>query len=169
MAFAAAAPFQDDPCKLLDLANSNLIERAGASDIFVTAACLVIKPREGKVSWALAGHPPPLLLGDDSPLQWIQPSYPLGIGDDIDCESGEVDLVPGVGFVAYTDGLIEARQQGGDLFGVERAEELVARLRDREPTEVVSHLRTAVERYAGGKLRDDLCMVVVRARPLAAA
>jgi serine phosphatase RsbU (regulator of sigma subunit) len=169
MAFAAAAPFQDDPCKLLELANSNLIERAGASDIFVTAACLVVKPREGKVSWALAGHPPPLLLGEISTLQWIQPSYPLGIGDDIDCESGEVDLVPGVGFVAYTDGLIEARRQGGQLFGVERAEELVARLRDREPTDVVRELRDAVERYADGELRDDLCMVVVRARPLAAA
>lgn len=163
MAFATAAPFQDDPCKLLELANSNLIERAGASDIFVTAACLVVKPREGKVAWALAGHPPPLLLGDDSPLQWIQPSYPLGIGDDIDCEIGEAELEPGGGFVAFTDGLIEARRAGGDLFGVERAGELIAELRDAEPTVVVRTLRSAAERYAGGPLTDDLCMVAVRA------
>ena len=169
MAFAAAAPFQDDPCKLLELANSNLIERAGVSDIFVTAACLVVKPRENKMCWALAGHPPPLMLGAGIPLERIQPSYPLGIGADIDCEAGEVELQPGAGFVAYTDGLIEARPTGGALFGVERAEELVARLRDPDPVEVVGELRTAAERYAGGRLRDDLCMVAVRARPVTTA
>ena len=169
MSFAAAAPFQDVPCKLLELANSNLIERAGASDIFVTAACLVVKPRENKLSWALAGHPPPLMLGLGSTLEWIKPSYPLGIGDDLDCTSGHIALEPGTGFVAYTDGLIEARRRGGPLFGVERAEELVGQLRDRDPTEVVRELRSAVESYAGGRLGDDLCMVAVRARPPAHA
>jgi serine phosphatase RsbU (regulator of sigma subunit) len=169
MSFAAAAPFQDDPCKLLELANSNLIERAGVSDVFVTAACLVIKPREGKLSWALAGHPAPLFLGNGTTLDGIKPSYPLGIGDDIDCEAGEVDLVPGGGFVAFTDGLIEAHPEGGALFGIERAEELVARLRHRDPTAVVHELRDAVERYAGGVLNDDLCLVAVRTQPAALA
>jgi serine phosphatase RsbU (regulator of sigma subunit) len=169
MAFAAAAPFQDDPCKLLELANSNLIERAGVSDIFVTAACVVIRPRDKKISWALAGHPPPLVLGGGQTLDHVQPSYPLGIGEDIDCESGEADLVPGSGFVAFTDGLIEAHRTGGDQFGLERAEELVAQLRDPEPGEVVRELRSAAETYAGGPLADDLCMVAVRAMPAVAA
>ena len=164
MAFAAAAPFQDDPCKLLELANSNLIERAGVSDVFVTAACIVIRPSERKISWALAGHPAPLILGAGNPLDGVQPSYPLGIGDDIDCESGEADLVPGSGFVAFTDGLIEAHRHGEDQFGLERAEEALAQLLDPEPGEVVRELRSAVETYAGGPLGDDLCMVAVRAR-----
>jgi serine phosphatase RsbU (regulator of sigma subunit) len=168
MAFAAAAPFQDDPCKLLELANSSLIERAGVSDCFVTAACVVIRPREGKLSWALAGHPPPLVLGDGGMLNGVRPSFPLGIGEDIDCESGEADLLPGTGFVAFTDGLIDAHRSGGALFGMERAEELVARLRHRDPTEVVTAMRTAVETFAGGRLTDDLCMVAVRAQPAVA-
>jgi serine phosphatase RsbU (regulator of sigma subunit) len=163
MGFAAAAPFQDNPCKLLELANSNLIERAGVSDIFVTAACFVIQPSENKLSWALAGHPPALLLDDGQMLNEVQAAFPLGIGEDIDCEMGETTLEPGTGFVAYTDGLIEARKRGGDLFGMERASELVATLRDNEPTAVVGALRKAAERFAGGALTDDLCMVAVRA------
>ena len=163
MAFAAAAPFQDNPCKLLELANSNLIERAGVSDIFVTAACFVVKPSENSMSWALAGHPPALLLADGQLLNQTQAAFPLGIGEDIDCELGEAPLDPGHGFVAFTDGLIEARRNGGDLFGVERASELVATMRGSEPTSVVRALRTAAERYAGGPLNDDLCMVAVRA------
>jgi serine phosphatase RsbU (regulator of sigma subunit) len=164
MGFAAAAPFQDDPCKLLDLANSNLIERAGVSDTFVTAACLVVKPREGKLSWALAGHPAPLLLGDGRELDAVKPSYPLGIGYEIDCEAGEADLEPGAGFVVFTDGLTEAHSRGGEQFGTQRAEELLATLRDRDPAEVVQALRSAVERYAGGPLDDDLCLVAVRSQ-----
>jgi serine phosphatase RsbU (regulator of sigma subunit) len=97
-------------------------------------------------------------------LNEVQAAFPLGIGEDIDCEMGEADLAPGTGFVAFTDGLIEARRQGGDLFGMERASELVAALQDREPTVVVGELRAAAERYAGGALNDDLCMVAVRAR-----
>jgi serine phosphatase RsbU (regulator of sigma subunit) len=164
MGFAAAAPFQDNPCRLLELANTNLIERAGVSDIFVTAACFVLQPSEKKLTWALAGHPPPLLLADGRALNSVKASFPLGIGDEIDCELGEADLEPGEGFVAFTDGLTEARRRGGDLFGVERASELIAALRDSEPTVVIRALRTAAERYAGGPLTDDLCMVAVRAR-----
>jgi serine phosphatase RsbU (regulator of sigma subunit) len=164
MGFAAAAPFQDNPCKLLELANSNLIERAGVSDVFVTAACFVVHPGENKLTWALAGHPPALLLADGQSLNDVQAAFPLGIGEDIDCEMGEMTIGPGAGFVAFTDGLIEARRRGGtDLFGMERASELVATLRDSEPTAVVGALRAAAERYAGGVLTDDLCMVAVRA------
>ena len=170
MAFAAAAPFQDNPCKLLELANTNLIERAGVSDIFVTAACFVVTPSEQTVTWALAGHPPPLLLSDGRALGKVKAAFPLGIGDDIDCELGEDHFEPGTGFVAFTDGLIEARPRGGDLFGVERAGELIATLRDSEPTVVVRALQSAAERYAGGPLSDDLCMVAVRAcGPMSAA
>jgi len=164
MGFAAAAPFQDDPCKLLELANSNLIERAGVSDIFVTAACFVVKPSDNKLTWALAGHPPALLLADGQMLNKVHAAFPLGIGEDIDCGMGETALEPGSGFVAFTDGLIEARRRGStDLFGMERASELVAALRESEPTAVVGALRAAAERYAGGTLTDDLCMVAVRA------
>ena len=107
-AWASRRPaLQDNPCKLLDLANSNLIERAGVSDCFVTAACFVVHPSENKLTWALAGHPPALLLADGQSLNKVQAAFPLGIGEDIDCEMGETTMEPGTGFVAFTDGLIE--------------------------------------------------------------
>ena len=168
MGFAAAAPFQDNPCKLLELANSNLIERAGVSDVFVTVACFVIKPRERTLTWALAGHPPALVLDDGRALGSVKAAFPLGIGEEIDCELGEAELEPGSGFVAFTDGLIEARRDGA-LFGMERTSELLAGgLRDSAPRAIVRELRSAAERYAGGALTDDLCLVAVRAMPAAA-
>jgi serine phosphatase RsbU (regulator of sigma subunit) len=57
-AFAATAPFTDDPRRLLSWANTALIERAGTSSDFVTAACVTYLPSEQCLRWAYAGHPP---------------------------------------------------------------------------------------------------------------
>jgi serine phosphatase RsbU (regulator of sigma subunit) len=165
MAMVAAAPFEDNPCKLLALANSNLIERAGVSDVFVTCACIVIKPAEHKLTFALAGHPPLLALDDGRVLNGVKQAFPLGIGVDIDCELGELDFAPGTGFVAYTDGLTEARRSGAELFGQQRAVDILRGLRDTAPSAALEELRRAAERFANGALPDDLCMVAVRAAP----
>ena len=57
------APFEDDPARLLQLANAALIDRAGTSVDYVTAACVVHRPADGTLAWALAGHHAPLALG----------------------------------------------------------------------------------------------------------
>jgi hypothetical protein len=59
-AFAATAPFSDVPCRLLSWANTALIERAGTSSEFVTAACVTYLPSRRLLRWAYAGHPPAL-------------------------------------------------------------------------------------------------------------
>jgi Stage II sporulation protein E (SpoIIE) len=67
-AFAATAPFSDDPCRLLSWANAALIERAGAGSDFVTAACVSYLRGERCLRWAYAGHPPALWLNDGQEL-----------------------------------------------------------------------------------------------------
>jgi serine phosphatase RsbU (regulator of sigma subunit) len=57
--FAATAPFSDDPRRLLSWANTALIERAGTSSEFVTAACMSYLPSERRLRWPTpAIHPP---------------------------------------------------------------------------------------------------------------
>lgn len=67
-AFASTAPFSDDPRKLLGWANAALVERAGTSAEFVTAACMTYLPAQQLLRWAYAGHPPALRLHDGSEL-----------------------------------------------------------------------------------------------------
>ena len=67
-AFAATAPFSDDPRRLLSWANTALIERAGTSSEFVTAACMTYLPEERLLRWAYAGHLPALWLDDGREL-----------------------------------------------------------------------------------------------------
>lgn len=57
-AFASTAPFSDDPRKLLGWVNAAMVERAGPTFEFVTAACVTYLPNTQVLRWAYAGHPP---------------------------------------------------------------------------------------------------------------
>lgn len=171
----ACASYNDDPCRLLELANAALVERAGTSEDFVTAACVVYSPGEHSLSWALAGHPPPLRLDDGTRLNGIEPGLPLGLSHRVDCSRADRRIAAGEGVLLFTDGLTEARypsegprsaraEPRPDLFGDERIAAVLAEHAGEEPESVVSALRVAAERFTGGGFADDVCMVAVRAR-----
>jgi len=177
---AAYASYNNDPCQLLELANTALVERIGTSENFVTAACVVYRPTDGSMSWALAGHPAPMLLDEGKRLNGISPGLPLGLADRVECSRGERRLDAGDGLLLFTDGLAEARRPFADivaagkarerplpeLFGDDRIAAVVVEHHGEAPREVLRALRTAAERFtAGDGLADDLCMVAVRAKP----
>jgi serine phosphatase RsbU (regulator of sigma subunit) len=166
---ATFAPYTDSPARLLELANSALVERAAGSHMLVTAVCAVVCPVTHAVTWAIAGHPAPLWLDDGSPLV-VRRGLPLGLEREIDAQDAAAPLPPGAGFVLFTDGLSEARAPAGVAgpggvvrFGVTRISELVAGLPGAAPAEVVRALREAAERFSNGALSDDLCILAVRA------
>jgi serine phosphatase RsbU (regulator of sigma subunit) len=113
---AATAPFSDDPCRLLSWANAALIERAGISSEFVTAACVTYLPGEQCLRWAYAGHPRALWLDDGRELIAPSQGTPLGIGADPGSVEGSLRATAGAGVLLYTDGLTEARHDD-QLFG----------------------------------------------------
>jgi serine phosphatase RsbU (regulator of sigma subunit) len=167
-ALATFAPFSDDPVRLLEMANYSLIEKAGTSETFVTAACVTYRPDQGTATVALAGHPPPLLLDSGREVEG-EPGIPLGVQVDIGSTPQTVRLERGSGLLLYTDGLIEARKPEDvadrEQFGVERLQRILAEMPDEPPIRVVSEVRDAAEEFAGGALDDDLCMVALRTRP----
>jgi serine phosphatase RsbU (regulator of sigma subunit) len=162
-AFATAAPFTDDPCRLLDMANTALLEQPGDQVMLVTCACIVFVPSEHRMTWALAGHPAPMWLDDGTQFEQLTPAYPLGVEPHLDCTSASTYFQPGAGLMAFTDGLSEARRGGGELFGTDRIATKLATLRGASPARVVRELRREAERFAGGALPDDLCIVALRA------
>ena len=75
----------------------------------VTAAAVLLDPRRGRLTYSLAGHPPPLLWRPGStatPLERVDP--PLGVMVAGRAQH-HVELVPGAALVLYTDGLVERR------------------------------------------------------------
>jgi serine phosphatase RsbU (regulator of sigma subunit) len=160
-AFAATAPFSDDPCRLLSWANTALIERAGTGSEFVTAACITYHPDERLLRWAYAGHPPALWLDDGRELIAAGHGTPLGVRADPGCVEGSRRSTAGAGVLLYTDGLTEARHDG-KLFGLDGVSAALSGLHNPSPKEAIAILRARVAEFAYGTLTDDLCLLAAR-------
>ena len=159
--FAATAVFSDDPCRLLDWANIALIERPGKVFDYVTAACVVYLPRERRVRWAYAGHPPALSLDELRELAAPQQGVPLGLWPDPGYVEGSRRVPASAGMLLYTDGLTEARRDGS-FFGIDGVMAALGRLRNPSPIEAVDAVRTDVSEFATTPFTDDLCLLAAR-------
>ena len=150
------------PAFILGKVNELLLEHESGGQ-FVTAILLMIDTRTGRLTYASAGHPAPLLIdATGGHLLEETVGLPLGTFECSYCES-EATLAVGETLVLYTDGLTEARSDGR-LFGEEGLLDAVATAHSRSVAEIVECLCGAAERYAGS-LSDDMDILALRLRP----
>ena len=155
----AFATIEPSPPSILARINE-LQLRFDPGDPHVTAFCAVLDPHTGHLTYASAGHPPPIHLGAFTcrPLDVVF-GLPLGLFEG-PYTNGHAMLAIDDYLVLYTDGVTEARRDG-EMFGEQRLLETVADLRGRSAQEVADGVRDAVLGFSD-KLRDDLQLVVLR-------
>ena len=162
--FRSLAREHPEPGDFLASANDVVVDEI-APGKFITMAYLAVDGVNGKVSCASAGHPPPRLLLPDGTVRGLEASgLVLGIDPGQEYEAVEADLPLDAVLVVYTDGVIEARRDG-ELYGVERLDELIARYGDLPPRELAVAVTESCRSFAGGDLGDDVAVVVIRRVP----
>jgi serine phosphatase RsbU (regulator of sigma subunit) len=135
--------------------------RAQYPGSFVTALLAELDIATGAYRRISAGHPAELFLRDGRALPSLPTpnALPLGLGNMIDRPPRVIEqqLEPGDTLVLYTDGITEARDAAGLLFGVDRLSSfLLDNLRQGFPApEVMRRLIHAIVSYENGELRDD--------------
>jgi serine phosphatase RsbU (regulator of sigma subunit) len=128
---------------------------------FVTFVLCVLDPKQHKLTIVNAGHVPPLRRRGNSieELGRSEGGLPLGCDQQRPYEQVEFDLAPGDTIVMYTDGISEAMNAKGDVFGPKRMREAIA----RAPAGAEGAGQTLlddVRRYVRGRLpSDDICLV----------
>ncbi len=147
----------------------DVIDRSGQT-LFVTAFLLVLDTRQGKASWAVAGHPAPLRVrrGSGKPPQplWTesQKQPALGLVPDFPFRSHELPLAPGDVFFLHTDGVFEAENPEGEPFGLDRLIMSFDQALDGPiaamPAQIV---RDVVAFQRRNQCDDDICVVAVEA------
>jgi serine phosphatase RsbU (regulator of sigma subunit) len=159
----------EDPVELLRLANVALQRRAGDDYDFATVICAKIDSQRGEITWARAGHPPPLRLDTAEELSPVGGGPPLGVTDMFDGTARTAAIEPGGGILLYSDGLPEARavsSRDGTRRPLGEAP-VIAEIRRRRGEDVdviVEGLRDLAVSHAGGFLADDLTMMAIRLR-----
>jgi len=140
----------------IENANRKLCEGNDA-EMFVTTWVGVLDYATGHVEYVNAGHNPPLLWRQEGGWRWLQDrsGLPLGVFDGLPYESYSVDCSIGDQFLLYTDGVTEAMDEDGDLYGEQRLEELVKSNFTLHPRRLVDAVRRSVSLHAQGAEQSD--------------
>ena len=135
---------------------------------YTTAVLAELRTSTGHLSWVSAGHPEPLLLRSGQLVRsmHVEPGLPFGLGLP-DTEHlyaiGTDQLQPEDQVLFLTDGVLEARSPSGDLFGLERLVDLLARnIADNlSPSESMRRVGRALLEHKEAQLTDDATMLLV--------
>ncbi len=168
-----SAALRLEPGKIADIAQ---IMRAANAEIardnpemfFVTAAAGVLDLRDGRVDFCIAGHDPPVSIRPLAELAErlaCNAGPPLCVRDNYAYRSQNHHMLPGEILCLYTDGITEAMNDRGELFG---KQQLMAVLgagmpSAQSPENLVGSIRDAVGKFVGLTERsDDLTILALR-------
>lgn len=168
VAAAAQAPHAEDPALVLTGMNRALTGNAKGQ--FVTAAYLFLDRGQGKMRYASAGHPPLLWwrAAERRVEAVTQNGLALGLRASARYQCLERAVAAGDRLLLYTDGLLEAMNEGQEQYGEERVRAAMEESADSDAETCATALLDGLARWAGhdrGRSpEDDLTLVVVDVR-----
>jgi predicted ester cyclase len=121
----AVAQASDSPGDLLSRVNDALVTDI-PQNMFVTCFYAILDPKSGSLTYANAGHDLPYLHRNDGAEELRARGMPLGLMPGMGYEEKQTILQAGEAALLYSDGLVEAHDPEGEMFGFPRLGELVA-------------------------------------------
>lgn len=150
-----------DPHEVCGSVN-RLLCRNIASGKFVTFCYVVVDLAEGVISYANAGHNPPLLLRADRRRDQLGTTgLVLGVSPDWTYATGRTAFGPGDRLICYTDGMTEARNASDVEFGEDRLASRAGLMPAGSAERLADDLMEAVVTWTGGAAQDDATLIVV--------
>ena len=131
---------------------------------YITALMVEIDLRDpGRSSLLRAGHHPPIVQRGHaaSTLLDVNGGLPFGMPFDETVPVAPLVLQPGDRLVLFTDGVVEARPDGGEAFGLESLLRNLDALRDLSPREATRRVTRAVREHRSGELADDATILMI--------
>jgi phosphoserine phosphatase RsbU/P len=158
------APIEPSPSEMLSAVNLSLAERRIEAQ-FVSLIYCVWDDAQRVLTMANSGLPRPLYVRGGT-IEVIEATgLPLGLFDEAEYDEFKFRMKPGDMFVMFSDGILDARNRKGELFGRGRVEKIVAGCTHKSADCVVNSLFEAVaEHSAGVETFDDQTVVAIRVR-----
>jgi serine phosphatase RsbU (regulator of sigma subunit)/predicted ester cyclase len=122
---AAGALDSSSPGEVLEQVNETLLARI-PQNMFVTCFYAILDPKSGTLRYANAGHDLPYLHRDGNAEELKARGMPLGLMPQMGYEEKQIVLEAGEVTLLYSDGLVEAHDPKGEMFGFPRLRALVA-------------------------------------------
>jgi predicted ester cyclase len=149
------------PGEVLERVNETLLARV-PSNTFVTCFYAILDPNSGHLVYANAGHDPPYVRRGGDAQELRARGMPLGLMPGVGYEEKETVLEAGEGTLFYSDGLVEAHDPKGEMFGFPRLRALVTEHDEKRSLE--DFLLEELERFTGEdwEQEDDITLLTLR-------
>ena len=157
MAATAQRSHAADPAALLHGMNSALCGNTQGQ--YVTAAYVYLDAESKALHYSAAGHPAMLLLREGIVTEVAENGMLLAAVDSALYESKSLPIKSGDRLLLYTDGIVEARNDAGQLFGDQSLSTALRDSKHLSPKDAVDHLLATVQRWA--KSQDDDLTVLI--------
>ena len=158
------APIEPGPAEMLSAVNNSLGERRIEGQ-FVSIIYAVWDDAERTLQVANSGLPRPIYCHNGKVEVIEATGLPLGLFDDADYDEFNFRAKPGDLFVFFSDGILDARNNAGELFGRQRVEQIVSRAADKSADWIVDTLFKAVLEHAGSEDPfDDQTVVAIKVK-----
>ena len=162
----AAAISDQSPTDMLSTLHQALLRQPPGADLCTVCLIMLVREQGGaRLTVALAGHPPPLLIRGGGEVEQIGLSGTvLGVVDPIKIQESEISLAAEETLLLYTDGVIEAGRPN-HLLGEGGLLELCAAAPHLSLAAFLKHIEHAALTRAQGRLRDDIALLALRIAP----
>lgn len=155
------------PSEVLGATNAAMFGDLVNAGLFITMFCARYDPADGGLTYANAGHNPPVLASaDGTPQELDADGAAIGFLDDVDFEERTETIEPGGSLLLYTDGAVEALGPGNDQFGEERLADLVVTMGPAGADVMIDTIVSTLNDFTGGSAQgDDITLVALRRVP----
>ena len=153
------------PSEMLESLNVYFLKDLDRSDLFVTMFYPQYNSLNHRLIYGNAGHNTPLLWKDKTKqiVTLDADGLIFGVKNDITFEQKDTDLEAGDVLLLYTDGIIEAENKNGTLFGIERLGKLLEEGNHLEPQELIDRIMTQGRIFTGMRhFNDDITLVIMK-------
>ena len=158
------APIEPGPAEMLSAVNFSLGERR-IDGQFVSLIYVVWDDTNLTLHVANSGLPRPIYRHDGKTDIIEATGLPLGLFDDAEYDEFTFRAKPGDIFVFYSDGILDARNGNGDMFGRTRLEKIVTQNADASASALIDAIFGAVSQHVGGEEAfDDQTVVAIRVK-----
>jgi phosphoserine phosphatase RsbU/P len=158
------APIEPSSAEMLRAVNFSLADRRIEGQ-FVSLIYAIWDDEASQLTVANSGLPRPLFCHDGKIDVIEATGLPLGLFDDAEYDELQFKASPGDMFVFFSDGILDARNQAGDLFGRKGVEHIITCSKDLPAQAVVDTIFQAVAEHASGvEPFDDQTVVVIKVK-----
>jgi sigma-B regulation protein RsbU (phosphoserine phosphatase) len=130
---------------------------------FITFFYALLNHREHRLSYANAGHNPPLLFTGNNCREFSCRGLVLGIRENLNYQEETIDMQAGNLLLIYSDGVIEAMNAQQEEFGEARLIDTVRQNHDDTASALIGKIMQAIKKHVGQAVQsDDITLVVVK-------